>query len=496
MTRGQNNLLLLIIGLLAIGTGWPVSAEDRNRQPNILFIAIDDLNDWVGFLGGHPQVKTPNMDRLAARGTVFTNAHCAAPLCGPSRAAVFSGLLPTTSGIYENGQNIQKKRPGIVYLPQHFAKNGYSTFGTGKLLHKSSSGLFEKYFSTEQRWSPLRKSQVSYTKKELSSKGSVNPRHVIKAGGKTIILPLNRMPSDRAPGETKGESFDWGPFDIDDDEMGDGKITAWACERLLKKKDKPFFLGVGYYRPHIPLFAPKKYFEAYPESSISLPPASKGDLADLGDAGKKTALEAVTAGAHTTVLKHEQWRAAVRAYLACVTFVDAQIGRLLEALENGPHASNTLVVLWSDHGWHLGEKQHWGKWTGWERSTRVPLLIAPHAKHPDAKKWAGQRCSSPVSLVDLYPTLVELAGLPGRAGLEGRSLKPLLENPRSGADRAVVTTFGKGRHSVRSGSWRLIRYEDGSSELYNLARDPNEWTNLAGKSQYKEIEADLASRLP
>ncbi|MDE0740885.1 MAG: sulfatase [Planctomycetota bacterium] len=496
MTRGQNNLLLLIIGLLSIGASYPASAEDRSRPPNILFIAIDDLNDWVGFLGGHPQVKTPNMDRLAARGTVFSNAHCAAPLCGPSRAAIFSGLLPTTTGIYENGQNIQKKKPGLVYLPQYFSENGYSTFGTGKLLHKGGSGLFEKYFSTEQRWSPLKKSQVSYTREELPSKGSKDPHHAIKAGGKTLILPLNRMPSDRAPNETKGESFDWGPFDIDDDEMGDGKITAWACERLLKKKDKPFFLAVGYYRPHIPLFAPRKYFEVYPESSIALPPTSKKDLDDLETAGRKTALEAVTAGAHATVLEQGQWRAAVRAYLACVTFVDAQVGRILEALEKGPHAGNTLVVLWSDHGWHLGEKQHWGKWTGWERSTRVPLLVAPAAEHPDAKKWAGQRCSSPVSLVDLYPTLVELAGLPKRAGLDGRSLKPLLENPRSGAGRAVVTTFGKGRHSIRSGSWRLIRYEDGTRELYNLGKDPNEGTNLAGEPEHSQVEADLAAKLP
>ena len=495
MTRVHIILYLLFIALPTIGAGGSAAAGDGTRPPNVLFIAIDDLNDWVGFLGGHPQVRTPNMDRLAARGTVFTNAHCAAPICGPSRAAIFSGLLPTTTGIYNNGQNIQKKRPGLVYLPQYFAKNGYSTFGTGKLLHKSSPGLFEKFFSTEQRWSPLSKNQVTYTKKELPSKGA-EPRHEIKAGGKTIILPLNRMPSDRAPDDPKGESFDWGPFDVGDDEMGDGKITAWACERLRKKKEKPFFLAVGYYRPHIPLFAPRKYFEGYPEESISLPPASEGDLDDLEAAGRKTALEAVTAGAHATVLKHSQWKAAVRAYLACVTFVDAQVGRLLEALEKGPHAGNTIVVLWSDHGWHLGEKQHWGKWTGWERSTRVPLLIVPAAGQPAAKKWAGQRCSSPVSLVDLYPTLVELAGLPERAGLEGLSLKPLLDNPRSGTDRAVVTTFGKGRHSVRSGSWRLIRYEDGSSELYNLARDPNEWTNLAGKSEHAKTEADLVSKLP
>ncbi len=488
----------LLLTTLAALLGGPaaVGGEKNAQPPNILFIAIDDLNDWVGFLGGHPQVRTPNMDRLAARGTVFTNAHCAAPICGPSRAAIFSGLLPTTTGIYENGQNIQNKRPGLVYLPQYFARNGYSTFGTGKLLHKSSSGIFEKFYSTEQRWSPFSKKQVTYTKKELPSKGSDLPRHEIESGGKTIVLPLNRIPSDRAPDDPKGESFDWGPFDVGDDEMGDGKITTWACERLRKKKEKPFFLAVGYYRPHIPLFAPSKYFEGYSEDSISLPPALKGDLDDLGAAGRKTALEAITAGAHATVLKHKQWKAAVRAYLACVTFVDAQIGRLLEALEKGPHAGNTIVVLWSDHGWHLGEKQHWGKWTGWERSTRVPLLIVPAPGHPVAKKWAGQRSPAPVSLVDLYPTLIDLAELPGRKDLDGRSLKPLLEDPRTDTGRAVVTTFGKNRHSVRSASWRLIRYEDGTRELYNLARDPNEWKNLAGKDEHSRIESDLAAKLP
>ena len=496
MPDALRNSLFQFIATITLVLAIPYAQAEETRPPNILFISIDDLNDWVGFLGGHPQVRTPNMDRLAARGTVFTNAHCAAPICGPSRAAIFSGLLPTTTGIYTNGQNIQKKKPGLTYLPQHFARNGYSTFGTGKLLHKSSSGIFEKFFATEQRWSPFGKNQVSYTKKELASKGSTNPRHEISSGGKTIVLPLNRMPSDRAPKETKGESFDWGPFDIADDEMGDGKITAWACERLRKKKEKPFFLAVGYYRPHIPLFAPKKYFDIYQGASISLPPVVKGDLDDLEAAGRKTALEAVTAGAHATVLKHGQWKAAVRAYLACVSFVDAQVGRLLDALEKGPHAANTIIVLWSDHGWHLGEKQHWGKWTGWERSTRVPLLIVPAAGHPAAKKWAGQRTPSPVSLVDLYPTLIDLAGLPGRKGLDGRSIKPLLENPKADTRRAVVTTFGKGRHSVRSRSWRLIRYEDGTRELYDLASDPNEWKNLAGKAEYSRLESDLASKLP
>ncbi|MHC4168997.1 MAG: sulfatase-like hydrolase/transferase, partial [Planctomycetota bacterium] len=287
-------LFLFMTTALSPWTGAALSS-----RPNVLFIAVDDLNDWVGFLDGHPQIKTPNMDRLARRGVSFANAHCAAPLCCPSRAAVFSGQQPFTTGIYHNGPNIRKLYPDKVLMPQYFAAHGYRTYGTGKLLHHRSQGLYDEYFVTEQRWSPLSgKKQVAYTKEELLTK-TTNPRHVVRFGpDKTeIVLPLNRMPSDRNPTGANGESFDWGPFDVDDDDMGDGKITSWAIEQLKRQADKPFFLAVGYYRPHIPLWAPRRYFDLYPEQSTILPKVLSSDLDDLGVTARRWALEPVTAGA-------------------------------------------------------------------------------------------------------------------------------------------------------------------------------------------------------
>ena len=356
-------------------TSGTTATAAEPKSPNVLFIAIDDLNDWVGFLRGHPQVKTPNLDRLAERGVVFANAHCAAPLCNPSRAAIFSGLQPWESGVLGNDDgDIRKMRPDRVLMPTHFHQAGYRTMGTGKLLHQKGTGLFDEEFFPEQRWSPFRPKAVDYTQEELPSKATNNPRHVTQLGGREIVLPFNRMPSDRAPKSPGGESFDWGPVDIADEEMGDGKIARWAAERLSKDQPQPFFLAVGFYRPHIPLFAPKKYFDLYEGLGIQLPPMQENDLDDLSPTGRKWALEAVTAGVHATVIEHGQWQAAVKAYLACVSFVDAQIGLILDALEAGPNAQDTIIVVWGDHGWHLGEKQHWGKWTGWQRSTARPSV--------------------------------------------------------------------------------------------------------------------------
>jgi len=476
--------------------GGPIAGVARCAGPNVLFIAVDDLNDWVGFLGGHPQIKTPNMDRLARLGVAFENAHCAAPLCCPSRAAIFSGQQPFTTGIYHNGPNIRKLHPDKVLLPQYFAAHGYRTFGTGKLLHHTSDGLYDEHFKPEQRWSPLAgKEQVAYTKEELRTK-TANPRHVVRFGpDKTeVVLPLNRMPSDRNPTGANGESFDWGPFDVEDEEMGDGKITSWAIERLNRKADKPFFLGVGYYRPHIPLWAPKRYFDLYPEQSTILPKVLANDLDDLGEAAQRWALEPVTAGAHKTVVEHGQWKAAVAAYLACVSFVDAQIGRLLDALEDSPYRDNTIIVIWGDHGWHLGEKQHWGKWTGWERSTRVPLLIVP-PRSGNSQYEIGATCRRPVGLIDLYGTLIDLCGLPRKTDLDGESLRPLLQDP-SRETEPEITTFDHGNYSVRSDRWRLIHYNDGSEELYDHRTDPHEWHNLAGDSRYQQVRQRLVKWLP
>lgn len=485
----------LLVPGLALFSWANTACGQESQRPNVLLIAIDDLNDWVGFLKGHPDVQTPHMDQLAARGLIFTNAHCAAPLCCPSRAAIFSGQQPFRTGIYHNGPNIRQYHPELVLLPQYFSQHGYRTLGTGKLLHHRSPDLFDEYFTPEQRWSPLKNTaEAAFTNEELTSKPE-QPRHVVRYGRqrKEAALPLNRMPSDRNPTGAAGESFDWGSLAIDDQEMGDGQIATWAAERLSRPAEQPFLLCVGFYRPHIPLWAPQTYFDLYKDKKPSLPRVLATDLADLSPTGKRWALEAVTAGAHQTVVEHDQWSQAVTAYLACVSFVDAQIGRLLAALDGGPHKDNTVVILWSDHGWHLGEKQHWGKWTGWERSTRVPLLIAPARSAGERQMTAVHE--QPVSLIDVYPTLVEMCGLPRKTDLDGQSLAPLLKQPES-RDRTVITTFDRGNYSLRSSRWRFIRYEDGSEELYDHNADAEEWHNLAGDAAYDNVRARLRQLLP
>ncbi|MEZ6151236.1 MAG: sulfatase-like hydrolase/transferase [Pirellulaceae bacterium] len=472
-------------------------SQDR---PNVLFIAIDDLNDWIGCLQGHPQALTPNMDALASRGVLFTNAHCSSPACNPSRAAVFSGRTPQYTGVWSNDSaQLLKQHPDILAIPRAFQRAGYSTLATGKMLHGGGPDnrmLFEQSFSTEQRWSPLNGKTVRYTKEELPSKGSENPRHVVeREGADPIVLPLNRMPSDRRPGTPEGESFDWGPLDVADTEMGDTKITDWAIEQLQQGfEGKPFFLGVGYYRPHIPLWAPSRYFEPFPLDAIQLPPYTQDDLDDLSSAGKQWALEAVTAGSHATVVKHDQWRNAVQAYLACTYYVDHELGRLIAALDSGSLGDNTLIVLWTDHGWHLGEKQHWGKWTGWERSTRVPLMIIPPKSQASQFASAGSRCERVVSLLDLYPTLLDFCNVPGPEGLDGQSLVPLLRDPKLDTDRYVLTTFDKGNVALRNERYRYIRYADGSEELYDHTVDALERYNLASQPGSAAVLEDLRKR--
>ncbi|NQV35084.1 MAG: sulfatase-like hydrolase/transferase, partial [Phycisphaeraceae bacterium] len=342
------SLKRLLITCFVLALLNPLQAADSAEKPSVLFIAVDDLNDWIGCMQGHPQAQTPNIDRLAERGVVFTNAHCAAPACNPSRAAVFSGLMPNVTGVWSNQSGrIQTLRPDVQYLPMTFARAGYKTLGTGKLLHSSSRVMFDEYHSVEQRWSPLTKKSVAYTDQELATKGTDNPRHVVKdSRGHEIVLPLNRMPSDRKPDEKAGESFDWGPFDVPDSDFGDTQITDWAIDKIKRAQDTPLFLSVGFYRPHIPLWAPKKYFDRFADLSVQLPEVRPGDLDDLSETARQWALEPVTAGSHATVVKYDQWQAAVEAYLACVTYVDYEIGRLLDALDKSPLGENTVIVLW------------------------------------------------------------------------------------------------------------------------------------------------------
>jgi arylsulfatase A-like enzyme len=432
--------------------------QGRSPSPNVLFIAVDDLNDWVGCLGGHPDVRTPNLDRLAARGVLFTNAHCPAPLCNASRAALLTGVLPSSSGVYTNSQPMRHSEVlrYAVTLPQYFGAHGYRTMGGGKIFHDA--------FPDPQSWNEY-----------FPSKEKPRPGDPMPSG-----RPLNGIP-DTA-------QFDWGPVDVTDAQMGDSKVVHWAAGELVRPQPGPFFLACGIFRPHLPWYVPRKYFELYPEDKVTLPNVKEDDLDDVPPIGRKFAKPE---GDHRKVIQYGQWRAAVRGYLASITFADACVGRVLDALEAGPHADNTIIVLWSDHGWHLGEKLHWRKFALWEEATHNILMVtAPGMTKP------GGRCARTVNLMDVYPTLIELCGLPQRKGLEGVSLSPLLANPAAPWDRPSVTTYLRGNHSVRSEQWRYIRYSDGTEELYDHTDDELEWTNLAPRKDLAPVRRDLARWLP
>ena len=481
--------VLVLVVSVACGRVVCGSEVTADRRPNVLFIAVDDLNDWVGCLGGHPQAETPNIDELARRGMLFSNAHCAAPACTPSRASLFTGQMPQNTGVWSNdGPKLNRLRRDPFLLPDSFSRSGYRTLGTGKLGPNKS--CFQKFYSVHQRWSPLSSEAVEYTPDELLSKGSDNPRHVVTVRNQQYVLPLNRMPSDRTPRDPKGESFDWGPFDVPDNDFGDTQITNWAIKQLRAGSTKPLFLAVGYYRPHQPLWAPRRFFDRFVNDPAVLPAVLEDDLDDLGKSARRWAIEPVTSGMHKTVRRFQQWRAAVVGYLACVSYVDHEIGRLLAALDESAMAENTLIVLWSDHGWHLGEKQHWAKRTLWEESTRVPLLFAG----PGIA--AGTSCAEAASLIDIYPTLVDLCNLPKNSHLDGISLVPQLRDPGTPREHPAITSSYAGNHSIRNRDWRLVVYEDGAEELYDLRNDPDEFHNLADQSEYKVIRDELARWVP
>jgi arylsulfatase A-like enzyme len=422
-------------------------AADR---PNVLFIALDDLNDWVGFLDGYEGVRTPNMDRFAARGLVFTRAYCAAPACNPSRTALLTGLRPSTTGVYHNNQPWRRALPDAVTLPKRFMDAGYHVIGGGKIFH-----------------------------------GAMNDRAAwhdyVARGGDP------RPPNRPVNGIARAAHFDWGPVDVGDEQMHDAQTVEWAAGELAKKHDKPLFLAVGLTRPHLPWYAPRKYFDMYPLESIKLPATKADDLDDVPKIGRQMANPE---GDHRRVIEANQWKHAVRGYLASITFADAQIGRLIDALDKGPLAKGTIVVLWGDHGWHLGEKQHWRKFALWEEATRVPLIVlAPGMTKP------GVRCERTVSLLDLQPTLLELCGVPAVKS-DGQSLAPLLADPTRPWEHAALTTHGRGNHAVRTEHFRFIRYSDGGEELYDHRVDPLEHTNLAADPKHAATKRELARFLP
>lgn len=425
-----------------------------DERPNVLFVVLDDLNDWTGCLGGHPQASTPNLDRLASQGLLFTNAHCAAPLCNPSRAAVLSGVLPSTSGIYENTQPLRRALPDVVTLPQHFRAQGYRVTGAGKVFH----GPWPDPASWDEYWPSQEQCR-----------------------------PFDVLPQD-PPLHGLSRVNDWGGLPVDDARMSDGQVARWAARRLEQGLQEPFFLAVGFFQPHLPWYVPQAWSERFPPDAALPPRVRADDLDDVPRAGRGR----VHAELGAWLAREEKTRDAVAGYLASVAFVDAQVGLVLDALARSPAAGRTIVVLWSDQGFHLGEKGQWKKKTLWEESTRVPLVVQ------DPRGARGARCERPVDLVDLYPTLVELCGLPAPAAqrLEGRSFAPLVRDPSAPWPYPALTTIGPGSHALRDERWRYIRYRDGSEELYDHASDPDEWTNLAADPGAAATIARLRPFLP
>lgn len=442
---------LILIGVLT----WAIAVGDSAQatSPNVLFIPVDDLNHWVGYTGRNPQCKTPNIDRLSKLGVSFTNAHCAAPACGPSRASLWSGIRPHSSGCYLNADPWKRHIAEGLNLNAHFKKNGYYTAAMGKTYHSSSGGLKNVYASEWDEYPPTKRGNSA------------------------------------GRGPTKYEGFHEPlPLDLQDTDLPDWHTVDFCIDRMNQKRDKPFFIACGMIKPHLPWAVPRKYYELYPRDEIQLPPHLDGDLSDLPLAGVKMA------GAekdHAKFLKSGRWKDAVQSYLATIAYVDMNIGRLLDAYEASPERDNTIIVFWGDHGWHLGEKQHWRKFALWEEATRTPFIcVAPRVTKP------GTICDRPVDFMSIYPTLCELAGIDAPSHLEGESIAGLLRNPASEWDGVALTTHGYRNHAIRDQRYRYIRYQDGSEELYDHDNDPYEFANLAGDAKLTAVKQRLAAHLP
>lgn len=468
-TTRRTNLLAVVFALLpAISNVAPAQETAGNQQPDILFIAVDDLNDWVGPLGGHSQAKTPNIDLLAARGMTFANAHTPATQCNPARTALLTGMPPHTTGVYDNNADWRNEKAfeGVSTLPRFFRDNGYATFGGGKIFHAHTfSPVGFIGYNDQQAWDGF------YPSLERQLAEEIRPMN----------YPLNE--NDVMP------LFDWGPVAADDRAMGDGQVVEYIADKLTIDMDGPRFLAAGIFRPHLPWYVPQHYFDLHPLEEIRLPEVIENDLADVPPMGNREVMS--SREMHGWVVDSGTWAEGVQGYLASMSFADAMVGRLIDELDRSDRAENTIIILWADHGFHLGEKGRWRKMTLWERSTHTPLIIvAPGVTQ------AGSRSDEAVSLMDIYPTLTELAALDLPAHVSGQSLVPLLNDPEARRDAPALSTFEFNNHAVRNERYRYIRYADGSEELYDMLDDPNEWHNLADDRGLRRVKRELAEWIP
>ena len=454
------NLLLFLLALCSSLFAFGADSAPKN----VLFISVDDMNDWVGCLGSD-RVPTPNIDALAARGLLFTNAHAPSPKCAPSRAAILTGKRASTTGLYSNGHWWRPAYPDLVTLPQYFKNHGYYAAGGGKVHHHTDG------FNPPDQWdeySQLVRDQdliVDYFKQR-----GLDQRYL------TYKMP--RHPNN---------SLDWGPMDVDDLEMGDGHTVNWATEFLAREHDKPFFLAVGLFQPHLPFYAPKKYFDALPKDQVELPINKPDDLDDIPAGGLKFA--ANRREDLRMIEEYDDLQHTVQSYLASIAHADTLVGILMEAFDKSQYRDNTIIVFWSDHGYAFGEKDHFAKDTLWERSTHVPfIVVAPGVT------TAGSRTNTPVDLTCLYPTLTSLCELPVPNDLDGIDISPLLKNPSIPWKHPAIMDFLSGNTAIRTRDWRYIRYAGGGEELYDHQADPHEWINLI--STHGEFRKQFEAWLP
>lgn len=425
--------------------------------PNVLLIAVDDLNDWVGCLGGQAQAITPNIDRLAERGVLFRNAHCQAPVCQPSRASLMVSRLPSSTGLYFLNPGLSESRftKDETTLPEAFANAGYVVMGAGKLFHSADN---RRIFDAIGEYG--------------GNFGGFGPR-----------------PKEKLSQPHGHPLWDWGAFPNKIEEMPDHKLANYAIQKLQQPYEQPFFLAIGFHRPHVPMFVPQKWFDMHPRDKVLTPASQAGDLNDLSQYARDLVTLEHVAPKHSWMQQSGQWPHAVQSYLASVTFVDHCVGRVLDALAHRGDSKNTIVCLFGDHGFHLGEKQRWAKRSLWEDGTRTPLIFAGPNISPAV-------CDRPAGLIDIYPTLSTLCKLPVNENHEGQSLVPLMADPNREWSRPAITTFGPGNHAVRSTRWRYIHYLDNSQELYDHENDPHEWTNLAADPQFSGVLEEHRRWLP
>jgi len=457
MMRSKALLLGGAFALAAANAFGATMPEDTNSRPNVLMLAIDDLNSWVGAMNGHPSTKTPNIDRLALQATTFTNAHAPAPLCGPSRASIMTGLLPSTTGIYGHVKDNDIRSANMTaaqstFLSEYFKQHGYYTAAVGKIFHHGvAEGSFDVFGGRKGQFGPYAPERFKWTK--------------------------------------KGTNTDWGSYPEKDEMMPDYDSAKWLVEQLQRKHDKPFFIAGGFLRPHVPWTVPQKWFDMHPIDNIELPPYLPNDLDDVPEVAKRISTFEMMPTTDWAIESGE-WKNIVQAYLASISFVDHYVGQVLDALEASEYADNTIVVLWGDHGYDVGEKNRFAKMALWETSTKTTLII----KTPESSSKAVS--NQPVSLVDMYPTLVKMAGLPENPLNEGHDITPLITNPNADWEHVALTTFGPNNHAVKNERFRYIRYEDGSEELYDHSTDPNEWNNLASNPFYSDVKDRLKAKLP